>query len=85
MQKNFSEVVTLLDRIVEGGDASFEEVQLLNWQASKELDPFMQRIYRELQMFASDSDIREKDADYDSSWRRGLNEFRHQLMERISK
>jgi hypothetical protein len=83
MSENVELVIKAMKNIVEGGEISFEAVQSLTWQASETLDPFMQRIYRELQMFASDLDLRSKDADYDASWRSGIAELLKELQQKL--
>lgn len=84
MNQHAQEVSGMLDRILAGGDVDFDEVQKLNWSVSDDLDPLLQKIYRELQMFASDEDIRRKDPDYDKSWRHGLGNLREELRTRLS-
>jgi hypothetical protein len=83
MKPDIAAVVEVMERIHAGGEASFEEVQNLNWHVSAELDPFVQKIYRELQMFASDQDIRMKDPEYDAGWRSGIEKLRRELTERL--
>lgn len=85
MKQSIQDVVDVLDKILAGGDVDFDEVQRLNWSANGDLDRLLQEIYRELQMFASDEDIRKRDLNYDRSWRRGLGRLRDELEARLSE
>ena len=84
MTQDVSPVVDMLERILGGGEVSFEEVQRLRWQAEGELNLFVERIYRELQMFASDADIRGKDLEWDKSWRKGIRKLYDELRKRAN-
>lgn len=83
MQSNVSAVLEMLTRIRVGGDVTVDEVKALSWDAASELKPLVQRIYRELIMFADDADIRSRDRAYDWSKRSTLNEYYEELKSRI--
>jgi hypothetical protein len=82
---DIASVMKTLERIDLGGEVSFEEVQSLRWDVPPEIDPLIQQIYRELQMFASDIDLRSADREYDASWRRGLRELSSELIRRLGQ
>jgi len=85
MPIEIDEVRNALRTIRDGGELSFDEVQSLNWEVPQQLDDFVQRIYRELQIFASDQDVRAKDVDYDKSWRVAFADLLEQLEEKARK
>jgi hypothetical protein len=83
MQSDVSAVLEMLARIRVGGDVTVDEVKALSWNTASELKPLVQRIYRELIMFADDTDIRSGDRAYDWSKRSTLNEYYEELKARV--
>ena len=79
MKDNFEEVFAMLNRAIAGENIAFEEVQAMKWPFHDKLDPLIQRIYRELQMFASDEDIRKRDPSLGNYWKTGLMKLRDEL------
>lgn len=85
MPDGFEAVVDALARICRGEEVTFDSVKQLSWSASADTDKLLQKIYRELQMFASDYDIRMRDAEYDANWRAGLRRYISDLESRRDK
>ena len=79
MNHELDSVRSVMRRIRDGGEVSVEEVKSLHWEASPELDKLLQKIYRNLMIFASDDDIRAKDAEYDASWRSSIADLLDEL------
>jgi hypothetical protein len=82
MKPDIAAVVEVMERVRAGGEVSFDEVQALKWDVPPKVDPLVQRIYRKLQMFASDQDIRTKDSEYDASWREAIEALRRELTDK---
>lgn len=74
------DVIAMLDRVIGGQEISLQEVQSLRWSVKSEHDALVQRIYRNLQMYASDADIRKRDSDYSMTWRDAFSTFRKELL-----
>jgi hypothetical protein len=79
MRHDLPLIRSALEKIVDGGEISSEEIQGIPWDTTQELQPLAHRIFRELQMFASDLDLRTKDSAYDASWRKGIAKLLQEL------
>jgi hypothetical protein len=84
LQRNLEEVFAMLDRVERGGEFDILEVQKINWTVEPEIDPPVQQIYRQLQMYASDEDIRSRDKDYEKSLKGALAQRRSELEARLA-
>jgi len=70
----------MLQRIEEGGDVTFDDIfQKVSWEVPSELDPLLQEIYQQLQMFGSDQDLRSRDREYDLMWREKMHAYLRRL------
>jgi hypothetical protein len=76
---DLTQVLSMLKRAIDGESIDIADVQKMEWSVDEKLDPLVQRIYRQLQMFASDADIRKKDEQYAKSWRDALAQHAEEL------
>lgn len=70
-----------MERAVNGGVLSADEVENIAWEAKGELDKFARHVWIELMQFCFDSDIRESDPEYDAGKRRKLKWYLDELVQ----